>query len=76
MNAKETSALKSNPQITSFLKRTQSDSVGESESPSAKRSRLGDPAITLTASELRAATKDELIAHIVAIQKQVQKAAD
>jgi hypothetical protein len=70
------SALKSNHQITNLLKRgLQSDSVDDDDSnpPPAKRSRLGDPTVTLTAAELRAATKDELVAHIIALQKERKK---
>jgi len=68
------SALKSNKQITNFLKRSpQSDSVDDTDpSPPAKRSRLGDPTVTRTAAELRAATKDELVAHIILLQKEIK----
>lgn len=64
------SALKANKQITNFLKRSsESDSVDDTDPPPAKRSRLGDPSVTLTAAELRAATKQDLVAHIIALQK-------
>jgi hypothetical protein len=67
-------ALQPNQQITNFLKRTasqSSDPIDEpEEAPPAKRSRLGDPSVTLTAAELRAATKEDLVAHIVALQKE------
>lgn len=64
------SALKSNHQITNVLKRgPESDSVDDAKPPPAKRSRLNDPTVNLTAAELRAATKEELIAHIIATQK-------
>src|SRR5271154_1368547 len=71
------SALKSNQQITNFLKRSpQSDSVDDTNPPPAKRSRLGDPAVTLTAAELRAASKDDLVAHIIVLQKEIKKPAE
>jgi hypothetical protein len=64
------SALKSNQQVSNVLKRSSpSDSVDDTNPPPAKRSRLGDPTVDLTAAELRAATKEELIAHIIATQK-------
>ena len=70
------SALKSNQQITNFLKRSpQSDSVDDTNPPPAKRYRLGDPTVTLTAAELRAASKDELVAHIILLQKEIKKPA-
>jgi hypothetical protein len=74
-------ALQPNQQITNFLERTSSQSSNdplddpEEEAPPAKRSRFGDPSITLTAAELRAATKEDLVAHIVALRKERKKAA-
>lgn len=70
-------ALQPNKQITNFLKRSASpaSSFDDPEEPAAKRSRLGDPTVTLTAAELRAATKEDLVAHIVALQKERKKAA-
>jgi len=70
------SALKNNPQITNFLKRaSQPDFVDDTAAPPAKRSRLRDPTVTVTAAELRAATKEDLVAHIIALQKQMTKPA-
>lgn len=64
------SALKNNKQITNFLKRSsESDSVDDTNEPAAKRSRFGDPSVTLTTAEFRAATKQDLVAHIIALQK-------
>ena len=68
------STLKNN-QITNFLKRSpQSDSVDDSNPPPSKRSRLGDPTVVLTAAELRAATKEDLVTHIIALQKDMKSA--
>lgn len=41
----------------------------------AKRSRFVDPIVTLTAAELRPASNKDLVAHIIALQKDKKKPA-